>query len=62
MINFIKTYQILIPFALTALCNFWIGISWLNKRDVPLAMAYFAWAAASVFLCWHYFSTVEVNG
>lgn len=55
VLEFIHQNTSVIPFAIAGLCNLWVGLDVLVVKDeTPLACAFFAWAAASGFMCWHY--------
>ena len=57
MLSKFLEYNFLIPFALAGLCNLWVGCHALFvKKEVPLACAFFSWAASSIFMCWHHFT------
>jgi len=55
MIEFFRSNSSVIPFAVCAACNLWVGLDVLfNKKQLPLSLAFFCWAGASMAMCWHY--------
>jgi hypothetical protein len=60
MIEFIKHNSAVVPFAIAAMCNFWVALDIIiNKKCVSMGVVFLSYTLASLGLCWHYLTLGE---